>query len=189
MRVDDLAPRAPPIMVEVARPNGWSSAAGRQRRRPATPRMIRPGRAVCRQRRHCGAVHAPPRDGRPVSWSDWLGDEEQGDRFRAGNRHAYRTQSRCQMRPWGRHNEGRDCVGGVANPCCRETCCGSCRPQATPKRPRLSRGESWRAIRAKSPESTRTTTTHPNRLAETRLQDREVPSTRGGKRHAESSEA
>ena len=53
-------------------PNGWSSAAGRRRRRPATPGMIRPGRAKCRQRRHCGAVHAPPRDGRPGSWSELL---------------------------------------------------------------------------------------------------------------------
>jgi hypothetical protein len=59
-------------------PNGWSSTAGRRRRRPATPGMIRPGRALCRRRRHCGAVHAPPRDGRPGSGSDWLGDTTYG---------------------------------------------------------------------------------------------------------------
>ena len=46
--------------ASVGLPNGKNSAAGRWRRRPTTLRMIRPARAMCRQRRHCAADCAPP---------------------------------------------------------------------------------------------------------------------------------
>jgi hypothetical protein len=38
------------------KPNGWSSAAGRRQRRPATQTMIRLWRAQCRRRRRCERI-------------------------------------------------------------------------------------------------------------------------------------
>jgi hypothetical protein len=54
------------------RPNGWSSAAGRRDGGPPTHTHDTTVASKVLPKAALRADHAPPRDGRPGSWSDWL---------------------------------------------------------------------------------------------------------------------